>query len=361
MKISKWIKLRARLLMEDVVLKRPTERIYSVIAGPIFFQTVRAAIEMNVFDVLQETPGTKVDDLKGRLGLEMQPLRILLLVLTYLGLVKKRGDRYYNTYASRICFCSDSSRNINHIVRWQHSINYAAMPYLLESFRGYTNAGLSVFAGSEPTLYERLAHSKELERIFQDAMVQISRQANSFLGEYVDLTGVKELVDIGGGMGENILRLVADWPHLRGGIFDLPSVCKLAEKNFAESPFRARLAAFRGNCFTDPLPAGPDAFILCHFLTIWSKEKNCLLLKKCYDSLPRGGRVFIFNMMQSDTEDGPAGAAMGSPYFLCLATGEGMLYTWREYEEMLRNAGFAQVESHRLPMQHGLVVGRKIV
>lgn len=64
-------------------------------------------------------------------------------------------------------------------------------------------------------------------------------------------------------------------------------------------------------------------------------------------------------MMQNDAEDGPAGAAMGSPYFLCLATGEGMFYTWREYEGLMREAGFTSVRSRRLPMQHGLIVGTK--
>ena len=176
----------------------------------------------------------------------------------------------------------------------------------------------------------------------------------------LESAGVKLLVDIGGGLGENVLQLVATWPHLRAGVFDLPSVCALAEKNFDDSPHRPRLATFIGNCFADPLPKGPDAFLLCHFATIWSKEKNLALLRNCHESLPTGGRAIIFNMMQNDSEDGPAGAAMGSPYFLCLATGEGMLYTWREYEEMMRQAGFASVRSHRLPMQHGLIVGTNL-
>ena len=359
MNIAKWIKLKSQLLLEDFVLKKSASRIYSIIGGPIFFQTVRSAIELDFFDVLQRAPGSTLEDLRARLKLETQPLRILLLVLVYLGLVTKKGNRYYNTYASRVCFCTDSPRNINHIVRWQHAINYAAMPHLLESFVQYTNKGLQVFEGDEPTLYERLAHDPERERIFQQAMVQISRQANAHLNDYLDLDGVKLLVDIGGGLGENVLQLVATWPQLRAGVFDLPSVCELAERNFDGSPYRARLTTFSGNCFADPLPTGPDAYLLCHFATIWSKAKNLALLKKCHESLPTGGRAIIFNMMQNDSEDGPAGAAMGSPYFLCLATGEGMLYTWREYEDLMREAGFARIDSHRLPMQHGLIVGTK--
>ena len=50
---------------------------------------------------------------------------------------------------------------------------------------------------------------------------------------------------------------------------------------------------------------------------------------------------------------------MGSPYFLTLATGEGMLYTWREYEQWMREAGFETVKVQRLIRDHGAIIGVK--
>ena len=64
-------------------------------------------------------------------------------------------------------------------------------------------------------------------------------------------------------------------------------------------------------------------------------------------------------MMQRNDEQGPLTAAIGSPYFLTLATGEGMLYTWNEYEAWMRDAGFAHVKKHALPKDHGVVIGTK--
>ncbi|MBN2294095.1 MAG: hypothetical protein JXM70_16835, partial [Pirellulales bacterium] len=58
-------------------------------------------------------------------------------------------------------------------------------------------------------------------------------------------------------------------------------------------------------------------------------------------------------------ETGPLSAAMGSPYFLTLATGAGMLYTWQEYENWMREAGFSSVSRQELPRDHGAIVGRK--
>lgn len=63
-------------------------------------------------------------------------------------------------------------------------------------------------------------------------------------------------------------------------------------------------------------------------------------------------------MMQEDDETGPLTAALGSPYFLAVATGEGMLYTWGEYESW-REAGFQNLFRKRLPLDHGFIVARK--
>ena len=69
--------------------------------------------------------------------------------------------------------------------------------------------------------------------------------------------------------------------------------------------------------------------------------------------------ALIFNMMQKDDGTGPLSAAMGSPYFLTLATGEGMLYTWNEYETWMREAGFKTVKRQVLPRDHGAIIGWK--
>ena len=120
-----------------------------------------------------------------------------------------------------------------------------------------------------------------------------------------------------------------------------------------------RLDAQPGNCFEDALPANCDCVLFCHFLTIWSEDENRKLLKKVYDSLPSRGRVVVFNMMQWDDETGPLTAAMGSPYFLTLATGKGMLYTANDYEQWMSKAGFATTARQSLPLDHAAIIGCK--
>jgi ubiquinone/menaquinone biosynthesis C-methylase UbiE len=253
----------------------------------------------------------------------------------------------------------DNPRNFLSIIEWQHFIVYKPMYDFYESIKQNTNVGLEQYEGDEPTLYQRLTHVPHLQQIFQDAMSGISVQSNTAFAKAVDFSDVTHLIDVGGGDGSNILTIAKENPHLKASVFDSAPVCEIAKKNIASKGFSDRLGAIPGDCFKDPFPKEADCILFCHFFTIWSEKNNQALLKKAYDALPKGGKVMIFNMMQNDNEDGPIGSAIGSPYFLALATGEGMLYTWKEYTKWMKDAGFAKVDVLALPKEHGVIIGTK--
>jgi len=353
------IALPATRLFESVVLRRQAERLYLVFGGHIFFETLRTAVQLDLFSLLEREGPLNRRQIADRLGIDEQPARIVVLGLTTTGLLVKRGDRYTNSFLARQLLVRDSPRKITAYVELQHRAMYKGVFWLLESVREYRNVGLKEFAGDEPTLYERLAHVPEVEQIFQEAMQELSMQSNAEMTRYVDLRDVRHLVDVGGGDGTNIIALARRWPHLRASVFDSPTVCEIARRKIARHGLQDRLDAIPGECFRDPFPKDADCLMFAHFFTIWGEKKDRELLRKCHDALPSGGKVIIFNMMQRDDETGPLSAAVGSPYFLSLATGLGMLYTWREYEDWMRDCGLTHVQRHKLRRDHGLIVGTR--
>ncbi|MBN8538231.1 MAG: methyltransferase domain-containing protein [Deltaproteobacteria bacterium] len=346
-------------LFERVFFKRQIEKFYLVFGGHIFFQTLRVAVQLRLFDLLKQNGSLELKEIAEKLSLQLQPTRIILLGLTSVGFIKKKGSRYSNSYLSDMLFVHSSPKKVIAYIELQHRVMYRGLYWLLESVKEYKNVGLKEIPGNEKTLYERLAHDPELEKIFQEAMQELSLHANKELANHLELNGVKILVDVGGGDGTNALALARKWPQLKTVVFDSETVCNIAIQNIKHQGLADRVSTSIGNAFSTPFPAGADSLMFCHFFTIWGESKGKELLKKCYSFLPKGGRVIIFNMFQDDNECGPLSAAVGSPYFLGIATGLGMLYTAKEYKAWFAECGFHSIQHTRLARDHGIIIGIK--
>jgi cyclopropane fatty-acyl-phospholipid synthase-like methyltransferase len=199
-----------------------------------------------------------------------------------------------------------------------------------------------------------------LEKVFQNAMSALSLKTYDALLKVYDFSKFKHILDVGGGVGTNAVSLVKNNPSLHATVFDMPSICGMAKANIHQLGFDDRVNVHAGNFLKDPFPEGADGIIFNHIMPIWSEEHNLDLLQKSYQALPKGGAVFIFNMMSSDDDTGPLTPAFGSLYFLTIATGEGMLYRWKDYISWLKQAGFQKIERiDHLPLHHGLLIGKK--
>lgn len=333
------------------------DQLVLIAGGHTAFQLLWAGIELGVFAFLSRHPGASGSEIASEAGLQAQPTRILLTGLTALHLIVMDDDSYRNSALVEQLLSPDSPENMSEVLGWQRYIVYPGEVDFVESLKQNRHVGLSRFPGNEDTLYERLTHDPALEKVFQDAMSSLSRSANAMLANLVDFSGIHHLVDAGGGNGTNAITLAKAHPALKLTVFDSPSVCERANANIKQAGLADRISTHAGNFFVDDFPAGADCILFSHILTIWSREHNIALLKRAHQALSDGGRVMIFNMMSHDSGDGPLVTALGSPYFLTIASGEGMMYSWQEYEEFLTSAGFRQSERLELPKDHGVLVG----
>jgi len=330
-----------------------------IMQGHAAFQLLWAGTQLGLFTLLSRQPGSTSQEIGAALHLEARPTSVLLTGLTALRLVQKDDGGYRNAPIAQQFLIPGHRDCVVDVLGWQQHIVYPCAADLVESLRGDTNAGLKHIPGRGDTLYARISENPALERVFHDAMSAISNSANEMLAERMDLSDVRHLVDAGGGDGTNAIRLVRHHPRLRVTIFDSPSVCRLAEQNIQRAGLSDRIATFPGDLFHDAFPRDVDCILFAHMMTIWSLDTDTGLLRRAYESLPATGRVVIFNMMGWDDERGPISTALGSVYFLAIATGEGRLHSWREYETCLAAAGFGHTERIDLPRDHGILIGRK--
>lgn len=332
-------------------------KFHLIAAGHTAFQLLWAGVKLDLYSLLSKEPGLNLQEIGSRIQLKEYPCRVLLIGLTSLGLIKKQDDGYSNADLTEKMLVKGKPDCFAPVLGWQAEIVYPGLVDLFESLKQGTNVGLRKFPGHGETLYERLVSNPALEQVFQDSMSALSKQANQYIVSPYDYSRFSHIVDAGGGDGTNAITLAEQYPNLKITVFDSDSICQIARKNIAQAGLTDRVFTHVGDFRTDPFPKNIDAIMFCHILTIWSMEHNLELLKKCRESLPTSGSVIIFNMMGDDDDTGPISTALGSPYFLGIATGEGMLHAWKDYEQACNEAGFKQLTRvENLPMNHGLLI-----
>ena len=343
--------------MNEQGLTRDQLNIYT--QGYAAFQFLTSGVELGLFDLLAKSPGLSAAQIAAALGLETQPLRILLSGVVALKLVHESEGAYRNDPLVEQTLIASSPRSMIPVLRWiKYGIN-RGLTDMTESIRQNRNVGVQRFGGEGNTIYERLESEPELERIFHDCLSMFAMQAPMALSK-VDVFGtLNHVLDIGGGDGTHAMSLARAFPNLKVTIFDSPGVCAAAERKIAEAGFADRIDTHSGDFFTDPFPAGADGIFMAELTPIWSPERNKALFQKARETLPSGGALVILSVMMDNAETGPLGAALFSPYFLTLASGEGMAYPASDYEAWLQETQFSDVRTIAtgLPLNQQVVIG----
>ncbi len=102
------------------------------------------------------------------------------------------------------------------------------------------------------------------------------------LEEAVDLTGRRDLIDVGCGSGVYSIHLCRRYPELRATLLDRPAVLEVAEEIVAASGVAERIALRPGDMLSDSYGEGRDVVLLSDVLYLASG--------KCLDAMALAGR-----------------------------------------------------------------------
>jgi len=345
-------------MTEQDEFSRVSERFDLIVNGPALFNAVATALELGVFAFLEKEDGADRERLAVFTGVPDHQLRVLLQALCSTELLVRRHGGYHNSAFAAQLLATDEPASWRDILIGWRRVYYPAFAEMTTALITSTNTALAGYPGNEPTLYQRLGHDSDLERVFHASMAAFSMSSMEALVTNEEFRTVRHLLDVAGGDGTTAAQLVQRHPDLRVTIFDLPSVSALAEANHVGSD---RVSVREGDFFTNDFSVGADAILFSHCLEIFSGKQIVRLLRKAADVLPTGGKLLIYGYNVSDDETTGLYSARLSLYLNVLAAGSGMAYPAIDYEQWLREAGLNQVRTYRgLPYEHGLSVGVKL-
>jgi len=221
-----------------------------------------------------------------------------------------------------------------------HTVLYRDLADPVAFFRGQTDPDLARFW---PYVFGAAGVcDPEVTAKYSGLMADSQRLVAEDTLRLVDLSGIRHLMDVGGGTGAFLAAVAAAYPGLTLSLFDLPQVVKSAPQHFAKEGISSRVTVHLGSFREDPLPASADAVSLIRVLYDHSDATVCALLRAVFHALPPGGRIIVSEPMSGGAAPDRATDTYFALYTLAMQTGR--TRSAAEIAALLTDAGFTGVK-----------------
>jgi hypothetical protein len=144
--------------------------------------------------------------------------------------------------------------------------------------------------------FGRLDDDPEAARVFNRAMLDLTQPIARAAVATIDFTGVRKVVDVGGGAGALLATILAAHPEMSGVLFDLAHARSMAAEVLANAGVSERCEVATGSFF-DGIPPGADAYLLKSILHDWDDERCATILVNCREAMSRHARLLVFERM----------------------------------------------------------------
>ncbi len=315
-------------------------------------EALKAAIELDVFTAIGEGAGT-APEIALRCQTAERGIRILCDFLTVAGFLTKQGNRYALTPDSAAFLDRRSPACVAGAVR------FLASPLLTQGYKDMAAAvrkgGTVVSAEGTMTpdhpVWVDFARSMAPLMMLPAELIAARLQAER--GERW------KVLDIAASHGVFGITLAQRNPNAQIVAVDWAKVLEVAQENARAAGVADRYRALPGSAFEVNFGEGYDLVLLTNLLHHFDPPTCEKLLRKIHAALRPGGRVAVLEFVPNEDRISPPIPATFSLIMLA-STAAGDAYTFSEFQQMFRNAGFASSELHALlPTFQHLVIGRK--
>jgi predicted nicotinamide N-methyase len=312
----------------------------------IYARFVITAEKLQLFRKLHGKELSAVDIGK-RVGLHKKYRDLFLDVLVGMGLLNRRGDRYRLSSLAEKYFIKERSIYWTRLFS-DECINYYEAFSVLEQVVTTGRDYRKILGVKHKSDYERLETDPQWANDFTYMLYHVHQPSARALAENFDLTGYRNLLDVGGGSGVMSIALVRANPKLNACVFDFELVCRAAKRIIAKERLSKRISTMAGDMYKS-LPDGYDVIM---FWDIGYIKPS--VIKRAYRKLPEGGMI----VMGSGIRPGKKDTSLNLLTWQFIATAPRSSIK-EEVLDTLRSVGFKGLKHTRLPTREVLITGRK--
>jgi SAM-dependent methyltransferase len=285
--------------------------------------------ELDLFTGIEES-GSTSDQIAASLHLDEHACDRLMNALVSLGFLTKQNHLFFNTPESFAFLSKKSEEYLGGLMHSNHLWNT------------WSNLTQVIKTGKSAHPDEINERGENWLFPFINAMHDRAKKLAPHQLANIDLSGIKSILDIGGGSGAYSMAFVSKKPDLEATVFDLPNVVPITNKFIEKEGFLHRIKTYEGDYTIDDLPTGFDLMFLSAVIHSNSLEINQSLINKCYRALNKNGKIIIQDWIMNNDRTQPTAGAVFAINML-VGTEAGDCFTEQEVTEMLSVSGFKNI------------------
>jgi hypothetical protein len=307
--------------------------IFEKLQGLWMARAIHVAVRLGLPDLLANRP-KELSELALATVSDESTLHRLLRCLKDLGIIRETAPRCYSSTPLSKQLQRDGPDSLYWLAmlygeEWQ----LRAGERLEDSIRTGASGMRQVF-GTDPWTYLN-QHPKAAE-LYNRALSGLGT-LNDQIASVYDFSEGAVVIDIGGGRGDFLARILARNPAVRGVLFDRNSVIASAGI-VANSACRDRISLVVGDFF-ESIPPNGDIYLMKQVLHDWDEPSALAILKNCRRVMKTNAKLLLAELIIP--EMGQA-ALLGSLLDLhMLVVHGGRERTKDEFVTLLRGSGYA--------------------
>jgi hypothetical protein len=270
--------------------------LFQMATGYWVSQAIYVAAKLGIADLLKDGPQSCVA-LATATGADAPSLFRLMRALSGVGVFSQLGRDRFALSRLAESLQAEVHGSLRAMVITLGEIHYQACGNLLHSVQTGSPAFNHVFGAS---LFDYLRQNVDAADTFNQGMAHVSSMlAYAVLMAY-DFAGISSIVDIGGGHGKLLEKILQFNPDIRGTVFDTASTIERAKKQLRNNAWGRRCSNVTGDFFTS-VPQGADAYLLCGVIHDWDDSRAVTVLRNCRRAMTKNSRVLLVDIIVPDT------------------------------------------------------------
>ncbi|MFE9956489.1 methyltransferase [Micromonospora sp. NPDC005299] len=315
-----------------------------------------ATAGLDLPDRLRDGPKS-IDELAAEVGGDRDVLLLFMRALTSESIFQEvEPGVFAHTEESR-CLISDAPNSLHGIAEmlgaeWAWKVWEPAE--VLHTIRTGQPAFEHVFGRD---IWDYMTANRDQYAVFSRAQTIFSGPKDDAIVDAYEFEGVKTIVDLGGGEGTFLEKILLKHPGIEGVLFDLPPVVERARARVAGGAVADRYTCVGGSFF-DRVPPGADAYVLKQVLHDWSDDESVEILRKVREVLPPSGRILVAAHLVPAPPRRPLKYLMAGMW-VRLNTPGGYERTEQEFRDVFDRAGLELVRILPTASTHSILETRR--